>query len=292
MNDGRLVIGVICLSVLILVAVVGIISPRTMWSLTTAWRYSNTDAMEPTPRQYRLRRVHSASLLALFVPPVIGIAWPGEFPAKLFAWAVSSILMIVLVLATTVTIWLVLRHRFAASDSRRPSELSGLGYTVEWLQVIYTFAYVVVVVAVVIGLNASLDQQRQDQLDREAAPLTEEGQEAVDRVEAVIAPRTVRDVPVVTEAPTGSVAGVSGGFELADAGITLVTATRTCAPTGVLLVETDEVVQVALVYPVATMDECPVGRVGPLDVIDVPLEGPLGERPVQRLDGSRVVAYD
>ena len=255
-NSTKLVLG--CL-LLIVVSVIGILAPQAMWALSS-WRYRNTEAMEPTEAQYTVHRARYAALLSLSVPPLIGLGWPGEGDVKVRVWMISAVASVAIIVAVLVLVGIMRRKRRGSTINHgHPSELSDAGYGVEWFGVVYTFIYVLVIVAIFAGLQASTEQRRQDAIDRADHTRTPEEearlQEMLDEIARTMPTYTppsyvdAPPVPVYTAVPEGLFVGGAVNLQTNAAGESrLVTPANVCPLAGIVVIESSVNVSVSFAF--------------------------------------------
>lgn len=296
-NTSKIVLG--CLFI-IGIAVVGIIAPQFYWSLS-AWRYRNAEAMEPTEAQYSLHRLRYAALLTIFVPPLIGVSWPGEGETKFSAWVVSALAAVGIMVAVIV-IRAVIRVRSQRStiDHERPSELSSEGYAAEWLGIGYTLFYTLLIVGIAVGVQSSIAQQREE---RDSAPSRlsdEELQQYIDRLTSIMptyTPPTEIDrgaLAVYAAVPEGLYAASPVRTAINDIGVFRAGGyTTPCPLVGMLVAESSVNVSIGLLYDPAPAIAagadpaafCVRDTTNTIEFTSTPLV--IGERVLLALDGSK-----
>ena len=278
----------------------GVFAPQLFWHLS-AWRYRNAEAMEPTDAQYDLHRMRFAALLTLSVPPLIGLAWPGDGEAKVTAWVVSALASVGVIIAVII-IRAVVRTRSQRSriDHERPSELSSEGYAVEWLAVGYTLFCTLLIIGVFTGIQSSI-QQRQEARENEGLTAAER-QEIEDMVDSLIPPyvppaeveRT--DVAVYTAVPEGLYVVRPNRVQVSDAGVPRAGVLQNACPlVGVVVVESSVNVTVGMALDPAAAVAAGVEpatfclrdtKANTLELVTLPVA--FGERPVLDLAGSKL----
>lgn len=299
-SPAGLVLACLFLAVL---SLVGIAVPELLWGLSS-WRYRNAEAMEPTKAQYRVHRARYAALLSLSVPPLIGLAWPGDGDLKVRVWMISAVASVVIIIAVLVLVSIVRRRsREATIDHNRPSELSSAGYGAEWFGVIYTFFYVLLIVGIFASIQASAAASRQEALDRNDGTLSPAEQRYIDELIEELdssrytpAPPEYVDasgLPVYTAVPEGLFVGGTVRMQTNDAGeMRLLAPLNACPLAGVIVIESSVNVSVGFAY-----DASAAGGADPATFCvkqpgttlnAVPLPTVLGDRVLLTLDGVKV----
>ena len=247
-----------CLGLIVL-SVIGIVAPQFFWSLSS-WRYRNAEAMEPTEAQYSVHRARYAALLSLSVPPLIGLAWPGDGDVKVRVWMISAVASVAIIIAVLVLVGIMRRKRRESTMNHdHPSELSDAGFGVEWFGVGYTFFYVLLIVVIFASIQASSDNRRQEALGRDDGTLTPAEQQRIDELVEQIssmyptpAPPEYTEVtglPVFTALPEGLFVGGTVRMQTNAAGeVRLLAPLNVCPLAGVIVIESSVNVSVGFAY--------------------------------------------
>ncbi len=279
-------------------SLVGIVFPKLFWQLGS-WRYRNAEAMEPTAAQYNLYRARFAALLTLSVPPLIGLAWPGEEQAKLNAWVAFAIGSVVLYIAVLIIIAIVRsKNRVSTIDHERPSELSEAGYGEQWFIVGYTL-FCTLLIAFAFSALSSQQELRAQQ--REDEGLTDAQRQEIENVIGNMFPTpeppTViehPELPVLTAVPEGAYIQSPTRYQFNDAGAVRVGAPlSTCPMAGLVVIETSVNISFGIVYDASAANGMDAAKfcntvtgANTLEFIPVPIV--IGDRATLTLDGDKL----
>ena len=303
--DYRLILIVILDVGLLIFAIVTIVSPQTVWGMS-AWRYRNRESMAPSPRRYRMIRAAGAAQLSLYIPPLVGILWPGDGFTKLYAGLAAAgvcVVAIITILAISSAVGAKRRRDRARAENVPVSELSEAGYSAGWFQVGYTFFYVILVgLILAIGFAAVQAGQRDYQSRLDATMSSEDRQrvnEIIDKLNPVVGRQDFELLPAV---PEGALVGYPRVYSTLGTTLRITQYVRSCDATGVVLIETAEEVSVGIVYDASgaaaaglTPEEfCPfVIEYGRLqELFSFEMAEPLGDRSVVSMVDGRWVPHD
>lgn len=279
-------------------SVVGVVFPELFWQVGS-WRYRNAKAMEPTVAQYNLYRARFAALLALSVPPLIGLAWPGDVQAKVNAWLAFAAGSVALYIAVLIIIAIVRsKNRGSTIDHNRPSELSEAGYSEQWFIVGYTL-FCAVLIAVVFSAITSQQALRAQPEDSAA---TEQRQEEIkevlgdmfDNMVPTPSPPIVVELPVLAAVPDGAYVAAPTRLQANDAGAVWVGAPlNVCPAVGVVVIESSVNISFGIVYDATAANGAdaaafctPVPDTNTLQFIPVPTV--IGDRATLTLAGDKL----
>ena len=304
--DSRLALFVVLDSVLVIFAIWTIVAPQSVWSLGTAWKYRNRDAMEPSERRYRMIRAGGAAQLSLYLPPLVGLAWPGDGLTKLYAGLVAAGICVVVIITVLVIVSNVAarRRRTRAIVEDVPvSELSEAGYAVGRFEIGYTFFYVILVgLIILIGIGSVQSSQREYEARRDST-MTPAEKERVDNIMSDLFPVEERtDFEVLAAVPEGALVGFPGKYTMDGTALTFTQYARSCRSTGFVVIETAEQVTVGIVYDASgavaagqTAEEfCPLvpRYMGARESFTISLAAELGERAIVAAPDGRTVSED
>lgn len=155
--------GVFAAGLLTLVSLIAVIYPRGVWRVTTAWRYRNADAMEPSARYFRITRLSSAISLILWSSFFVAGVVPGDAAATATAALITACigLAITVVLVVVSAIVRGIRRSRGRREEEPPvNELSEAGYADQYIGVGISAVALVVLMLILAGLPGQIEANR------------------------------------------------------------------------------------------------------------------------------------
>ena len=304
----------------VLFTVITIIVPQWTW-LLSAWQFRSPEAMEPSPRRWRVVRASSAVILVGLLALLVGSLWPGDIVQQANAGVLSILIGDVVVVAVLIAIRMSGRYaerRARDDDEAPPNELSELGYGVLYIAVGATAAIIFVIALIVLGTAhdradriAENSPEAQQQEADEAASRFNELHPQYDVVDAVppgggyVEPIEYAAVDSENRKPrvVWDLATVVGSLEndavLDGADLVVGSIGFSCSPTAIVVVETETTVNVAIAVSEKPAADAPDEPLPCVPVVNdfvtrwfpIDLAAPLGDRDVRNLDGGRIQRY-
>jgi hypothetical protein len=300
--------------VLALFSVITVIVPSWTWILSS-WQFESPEAMEPSPRRWRIVRANSAIVLVGLLAYLVGNVWPGDGTVKAAAGLVTIFVGFALVIVGLVLERILRRRTPQGDDGTPPNELSEAGYAVEYLSIAVGAAAVLIIGFIVAGVaNDSAQRTEENSLEAhqqevdeaqgrfndlspqltvlDAAPAS--GGVALP-IEYAVLDADERDPRLLWELAT-VVGGGSNDGVLADADLAVGSIGFSCDATALIVIETETTVSIGIAVSNTapadgTLNCTPLGGSSVTSWFPIDLAAPVGDRDVLNLDGRRMLAY-